>query len=194
MNTTTSVAGHTSATGAMPPIGRFHYKTIAIYPDFADVGGAVGALKKAGFSSDQISLLGREQNQWQEHLSAKWEALNTAKGALEGAAWGSLPGLVLVADIALTGGTGLLAAGPMVAALEALGLGALAGSLLGGASSNLDSTQQEVSIEAEVEEAIGNGQWVVIAHSHDEAEARRAQSLLPSSRVVQEIGPGEPVH
>ncbi len=45
---------------------------------------------------------------------------------------GAIPGLVLVTGIALTGGAGLLVAGPMVAAMSALGLGSLAGGTHGG--------------------------------------------------------------
>lgn len=196
MSSTISIAKRSSTGEAMPSInvGNFPYKTIAIYPNFADVGGALAALRGGGFTSDQISLLGREQEHWQEQLSAKWETLNTATGAMEGAAVGAIPGLVLVAGIALTGGVGLLAAGPLVAALEALGLGALGGSLMGGAMTNLNSTQKEINVETEVEDAIGLGQWVIVAHSHDEAEALRAQALLPGSRVVHEMELGTKPH
>jgi hypothetical protein len=175
-------------------IGSFLYKTIAIYPAFADVGNALALLKNEGFTEGQISLLGREQDHWQERLNVKWEALHTAKGALEGAALGAIPGLVLVAGIALSGGAGVLAVGPLVAALEALGMGALGGSVVGGATFSLDSGEREVNVEEEVEDAIGRGKWVIVTHCHDEAEALRAQSLLPDSRVVQETGLGAKPH
>lgn len=186
MGTLTSTATRSPSGEAMPPVDteNFLYRTIAIYPDFADVGGAIAVLKTGRFTIDQISLLGREQEHWKEQIGAKWEALNTAKGALGGAALGSIPGLVLVAGIALTGGVGLLVAGPMAAAMGALGMGALGGSLVGGATNNLGGAQKEVDIETEMENAISKGQWVVIAHSHDEAEALRAQALLPNSRII----------
>jgi hypothetical protein len=57
-------------------------------------------LKKEGFTNDQISLLGREQEHWQENLEQEWNALDATKGVLEGAASGSIPGLVLVTGIA----------------------------------------------------------------------------------------------
>lgn len=191
MSTTTSIESRLHAGETMSPVNTgFLYKTIAIYPDFADVGNALALLNNDGFTNDQISLLGREQDDWQERLGAKWKTLHTAKGALGGAALGAIPGLVLVAGVALTGGAGLLAAGPMVVALEALGMGAFGGSVLGGATNNLDSTEKEVNVELEVEEAIGLGQWVIIAHSHDETEALRAQALLPNSRIVVETEPG----
>lgn len=186
MKTTTSIASHSHTGEAKPPINMdgFPYKTIAIYPNFSDVGGALASLKNAGFTSDQISLLGREQEHWKEQLGAQWQAMNTATGALEGAAFGAIPGLVLVAGVALTGGVGLLAVGPMAVALEALGLGVLGGSLIGGVANNIDSAEKTVNVEAEVEDAIGRGQWVIVAHSYDEAEALRAQALLHDSRIV----------
>lgn len=144
MKNTTATASRSHAGEAMPPInmGSFPYRTIAIYPDFNDVGGALALLKNAGFTNNQISLLGREQEHWKERLSTKWEAMNTATCTLEGAALGAIPGLALVAGVALTGGVGLLAVGPMVVALEALGLGALGGSLMGGVANNVDSTEK----------------------------------------------------
>jgi hypothetical protein len=99
-------------------------------------------LNKEGFTNDQISLLGREQEHWQENLGHEWEKLKTAKGAMEGVALGALPGLALVGGIALTGGVGLLVAGPIVAGMSALGMGALAGGLMGAASSNVESAKK----------------------------------------------------
>jgi len=188
MENTTSAASHSRTSEAIPPIslGSFLYKTIAIYPKFDDVGGAIALLRNAGFTSNQISLLGREQKHWEEQLSAQWEAMNTAKGVFDGAALGAIPGLALVVGVALTSGVGVLAAGPMAVALEALGLGALGGGLMGGVANNVDSTEKEASVEVEVEDAIGRGQWVIVAHSYDEPEALRAQVLLPDSRIIRE--------
>jgi len=186
MKNITSVAPSRSHTGeAMPLMGGFLYKTIAIYPNFADVGGAMTLLNKEGFTTDQISLLGREQEHWHEELENEWNTLRTAKGTLEGAALGSVPGLVLVAGIALTGGAGLLVAGPMVAAMTALGLGAIGGSVMGGITSNIDDVQT-INVEETVEDAISNGHWVIVAHSYNEDEAKHAQALLPNSRIVRE--------
>jgi hypothetical protein len=95
-------------------------------------------------------LLGREQEHWQEKPGQEWDALNTAKGVLEGA--GLDPRPVLVTGIALTGG-GLLVAGPMVGAMTALGLGAVGGSVMGGvASNNLDGIQT-MDVEEAMEDA-----------------------------------------
>ena len=190
MTTPTSVSS--AQAGKTPSfLGHVHYKTylfrtIAIYPDLATVADAITLLNKEGFDSDQISLLGREQENWQEKLEMDWKMLHTAKGAAGGAALGLIPGLVLATGVAITGGVGVLAAGPMVSALAALGMGALGGGLLGGAVSNLDSTQKPAHIREEIKDAIGRGQWVVMVHSHDETEAMHAQSLLSDSRIARE--------
>jgi len=191
MTTPTSVSS--AQAGKAPSfLGHVHYKTylyrtIAIFPDLASVADAITLLNKEGFDSEQISLLGREQENWREKLDVEWQMLHTAKGAAGGAALGLIPGLVLATGVAITGGVGVLAAGPMISALATLGMGALGGGLLGGAVSNLDSTQRPAHIREEIKDAIGRGQWVVMVHSHDETEAMHAQSLLPSdSRIARE--------
>lgn len=172
-------------------LGHIHYqtfpfRTIAIYSDLAAVADAITLLNKEGFAGEQISLLGREQENWQEKLESNWKMTHAAKGTAVGAALGLIPGVVLVTGVALSGGIGILAVGPMVSALTALGMGALGGGLLGGAVNSLDRSQQFSNIRGAIEDAIGRGQWVVIAHSHDEAEAMHAQSLLPDSRIARE--------
>jgi hypothetical protein len=191
MKAATTAASPFRTGKAMPPIGASRYKTIAIYRNLADVGDAISLLKKEGFSNDQISLLGREQEHWQENLGQAWDRLKTTKGVMEGAAFGSIPGLVLVTGIALTGGAGLLVAGPMIGAITASGLGAIGGSVIGGVASNLDDIKA-MDIEKSVADAISHGQWVIVAHNHKEAEALRAHALLPNSRNIPENESSEP--
>lgn len=157
------------------------YKVVGIYPNFTEVADALALLKREGFADDRISLLGREQEHWQENLGKEWEAHKAAKGALMGGALGAVPGLVLVAGIALTGGAGLLVAGPMLGAMSALGMGSLVGGLMGAGSNTVDVP---LNVEEEVANAIGLGQWVVVVECHSDAEAARAQGLLPARRVV----------
>jgi len=167
-------------------MGGFAYQTIAIYPDFADVGDAFLLLNKEGITNDQISLLGREQEHWQETLGHEWETLKTAKGALGGAALGAIPGLVLLTGIALTGGVGLLVVGPMVGAMSALGMGALAGSVMGAGAGNLGSAEEIFNVEEEVADAISRGHWVIVVHSHTRLEAAHARALLANRRIVRD--------
>lgn len=181
MKSTTADSSADRAGETVPHKGGFPYNTIAIYPNFADVGDALWALKNAGFTDDQISVLGREQEHWQEKLGQEWETLKTAKGAAAGAAMGAIPGLVLVSGMALTGGIGLLVMGPMIAGLSALGLGAVVGSVMGAgaASGNLDITETRPGTEEDVANAIRAGHWVIVVHCHTQAEAVRAHAVLP---------------
>ena len=165
---------------------EYHFRTIAIYSDPADVANAVTLLNQEGFTPEQISLLGQEQDGWQEKLELEWQIAHTAKGAAVGAALGLLPGLALVSGVVLSGGIGVLASGPMLIALESLGFGALGGGLIGGFVNNLDSAEKPTHIKEEIEDAVGRGQWVVVVHSHDKTEAIHAQSLLPDSRIARE--------
>jgi len=159
------------------------YKVVGIYPKFADVADAIHLLKTEGFSEDQISVLGREQEHWQEKLGQEWESNKAAKGALVGGALGAVPGLVLVAGVALTGGVGLLVAGPMLGAMSALGMGSLVGGLMGAGSNAVDVP---LNVEEEVATAISLGQWIIVVQCQSDAQAARAQSLLPARRVVWE--------
>jgi hypothetical protein len=152
------------------------------------VGDAFLLLNKEGFTNDQISLLGREQEHSQEKLGHEWETLKTAKGAMEGVALGAsaIPGLALVTGIALTGGVGLLVAGPMIAGMPALGMGTLAGGLMGADASNLEGAEKILNVEEEVADAISHGHWVIVVHSHTEVEAAHARALLPNRRIVRQ--------
>ena len=188
MTTTQSSAVDAQLDKAQAFLGHIHhqefrYRTIAIYSDPADVASAIALLNKEGFSPDQISLLGREQDGWKEKLELDWKMKHTAIGAAEGVALGMMPGVALVTGIALSGGIGVLAMGPMLSALAALGLGALGGGLIGGTVSNFDSNEKPIHLREEIEDAIGRGQWVIVVHSHDKEEAMQAQSLLPDSRI-----------
>ncbi len=186
MKTTSSAASRTNPGQVLPAKAGFAYRTIAICPEFADVAGTFLVLNNEGFGNDQISLLGQEREHWQERLGKEWETLKTARGAAEGAALGAIPGLVLVTGIALTGGVGVLVAGPLIAGMSALGLGSLAGGLMGAGVSSIDSAEKTSKVEEQVAEAIKHGQWVVVDHSHTDSEATHAQRLLPKSRIVRD--------
>ncbi|MFI4889822.1 MAG: hypothetical protein ACHQIL_04755 [Steroidobacterales bacterium] len=103
---------------------------------------------------------------------------------------GAIPGLVLVTGIALTGGVGLLVVGPMVAGMSALGMGALCGGLMGTASGDLKIAEKAANVEDEVADAISQGHWVIVVHTHTETEAVQVQEMLPNRRIVRDNGDG----
>ncbi len=170
----------------LSPMHHFAYKTLGIFPVFAEAGKAMALLNKEGISNNRISFLGREQEHWQENLGLERESLSPAKGAMVGAALGAIPGLVLVSGIVLTGGAGLLVEAPILAAMSALGMGALSGGVMGAASKALNAEKTILDLGHEVSNALGKGNWVIIVHGHTEAEAKAAQTLLPQSRIVED--------
>jgi hypothetical protein len=76
--------------------------------------------------------------------------------------------------------------------MMALGLGAVGGSVMGSVASNNVDDVQTMDVEEAVEDAISHGQWVIVAHSYNEAEAMRAHALLPNNRNVLESESNEP--
>jgi hypothetical protein len=169
---------------ATAPVLPLDYMTIGIFPDFSDALDAMARLKALDFTDAQLSLLGREQEHWQERLGHEWETFKVTKAAAGGAALGAVPGLVIVTGIALTGGVGLLVAGPMIAAMSALGMGALCGAFMGANSTTLEIADKKISLEEEVADAIGHGHWVVVVHTQTEDAAARARAVMPNRRIV----------
>jgi len=164
----------------------FLYKTIAVYPDISGVAATLTQLEAAGFGTDQISLLGRQSEHINENLELERDTYKAVEGTVVGAALGTLPGLALVAGVALTGGLGLIAVGPLVPALMAAGMGALAGGITGGFMDLVEAKESQADLEAEVEDAILRGHWVLVVHSRSEEEAQRAQDVLEQGRGVLE--------
>jgi hypothetical protein len=164
----------------------FLYKSIAIYPDLSGVAATLTQLEAAGFGTDQISLLGRQSEHINENLELERDTYKAVEGTVVGAALGTLPGLALVAGVALTGGLGLIAAGPLVPALMAAGMGALAGGITGGFMDLVDAKESQADLETEVEEAILRGHWVMVVHSRSQEEAHRAQDMLEHGQGVLE--------
>jgi len=184
MITTPSVAGRSDPIGAVPLVSEFQYEVIATYPGPADLAKAIRLLNKEGHSQDQISILAREQDNWQEKLKHELENLEDSNATSESTVVAVFSGIAIVVGVALTGGVGLLAAGPVAAFVGVSGLGAIGGGLLGGMAAVMDHDHVAHSVEEEVQNAILKGEWVLVAHSRDEEEAKRLAALLPNSRTI----------
>jgi len=106
----------------------------ALYNDVTSAERAVSGLVAAGFAQSEISVLMSEQTHGR-HFGIK-AGTKAAEGAASGGAIGGALG-ALAAGLAAVGlvaipGVGLIAAGPLVAALAGAGAGAAAGGLTGG--------------------------------------------------------------
>lgn len=107
---------------------------IGIYRTRDGVQKAVNALIAAGFVQDDLSVL-MTDNSRGEHFAVQ-EKTRVAEGAAAGGVTGGVlgavvAGLTAVASLSIPP-LGILAAGPLVAALAGGGAGAAAGGLLGG--------------------------------------------------------------
>lgn len=142
---------------------------------------SVSELLAEGFSNSDISLLMSEATRDKLFSSTDDEAERVAKGGLAGAAIGGtlgalLAGLTTVGVIFLPG-AGLLAVGPVVAALS----GAGAGATVGGLSGALISAGFAADEANTYEEDLKRGKAVVIVHAGDENRAAIARAILRNS-------------
>lgn len=106
----------------------------ALFKNRAAAGDAVERLLQSGFSQNNISMLMSESTRGQEFTVTT--ETKAPEGAAAGAAVGGVLG-ALVASLVAVGslavpGIGLVAAGPIVAAMAGLGAGGAAGGLVGG--------------------------------------------------------------
>lgn len=151
-----------------------------VFETAAEAARAVGTLESTGVPSRDISLItservGRDSFTVDKHSKL---AEGAATGAGVGGAVGALvAGLTLVGAVA-TGGLGLLAAGPIVAALAGAGAGAAAGGLVGGLV-GLAIPEHEVKF---YEDALERG-GVVVGVSCENSETEKMVK-----KVMQENG------
>jgi hypothetical protein len=105
-----------------------------VFETRADAQRAVMELERRGFRADEITMMVADK------VGREGWAVDSKSKAPEGAAVGAATGGVIGALIAgltsvgvvATGGVGILAAGPLVAALAGAGAGGGAGGILGG--------------------------------------------------------------
>ncbi len=142
---------------------------------------AVSSLLDEGFTTDDISLI-MSRNTREDYFPATGkEDDRAAKGGIVGAVTGGalgalIAGLAAVGTIAFPAG-GLLATGPVVAALA----GAGAGGAVGGLSGALISLGFAADEARRYEEEVKQGRAVVIVHAEDDDEEAAARNALAVS-------------
>jgi uncharacterized Rossmann fold enzyme len=148
---------------------------------------AVSALLDEGFSKDDISLLMTDKTHHRLFSSTDDEANRVAKGGVAGAAIGGALGALLAGlgtvGIIVVPGAGLMAVGPLVAALS----GAGAGATIGGLSGALIRAGFAADDANRFEEEIKNGKAVVIVHAHGDDKETIARSVLADAGAVTEM-------
>lgn len=151
-----------------------------IYLTRSNVESAVNALKEAGFSSSEVSVLLPENLKSGELATERTTKApaGAAVGAGSGAALGGALGwLVGVGALAIPGIGPVIAAGPLLAALAGIGiggaLGGFAGSLVGMGIPEYEAKQYEGKLL--------KGGILVAVHCETSQQADRAKEVLQSS-------------
>jgi hypothetical protein len=146
---------------------------------------AVRELEAMGVDSDDISLIGNNQESWHEErsFSPKADGEGAAEGAAEGAGTGAVIGGALGGGAGLLTGLGLLAIpgiGPVAAAgwLGATLIGAAAGAATGGVAGGLIGALTEAGVDREDAEVYAEGvrrggSLVAVRADDDEVEKVR---------------------
>lgn len=103
----------------------------------ADAENAVRALRDAGFTTDNISVVAQDKDRATAVAddTAEDVAAETGIGAVTGGVLGGIVGLLVGAAAIAVPGIGIVIAGPLAAALGGAGLGAITGGIAGALAS-----------------------------------------------------------
>jgi hypothetical protein len=148
-----------------------------IYLNRTNVESAVEALKSAGFSSSDVSVLLPERDQTGELATEQSTKLpeGAAVGVGSGAAVGGAMGwLIGIGALAIPGIGPVIAAGPLVAALAGIGIGGALGGF-SGAMVGMGIPEYEAK---QYEGQIMQGGILVAVHCVTEAEVDRARQVF----------------
>ena len=148
-----------------------------IYPHQASVENGVDALKAAGFSNDDISVLFPQNEGTKDFAHEK--STKAPEGASTGAGTGALLGgglgwLAGIGALAIPGVGPFIAAGPIMAALAGAGVGGAVGGLTG-ALVGMGIPEYEAK---RYEGRVKDGGILLSVHSDRPDETKRAKEIL----------------
>lgn len=132
---------------------------------------ALTRILEAGFDREAVSVITRHTPDHEKLLVAETD--ETQRGLLAGALTGGLMASLAFAALALPG-VGVIAAGPLVAALTAGAAGATAGGLIGA----LEGHGLSRHVAQQCEDGLHQGHVLVAVHCADRAAAHRAKEVL----------------
>lgn len=157
---------------------------VGVYSTMDAADCAVGSLAKAGFTSEQISVLCSEpatEAHYRKFEHQDPAGTNTAAAAAAGSAIGVvLGGLSVLAGAVTMGGIGLLAAG---------GLAVWTGGVVGGLIGAMMTRGVEKELANYYDQAVTQGKILVAVEDHSEAQRQR---LALAERILSDCG-AEPV-
>lgn len=161
-----------------------------IYPNQTSVETAVSALRTAGFSNNDISVLFPSTDSTKEFAHEK--STKAPEGASAGAGTGALLGgglgwLVGIGALAIPGLGPFIAAGPIMAALAGAGVGGAVGGLTG-ALIGMGIPEYEAK---RYEGRVKDGGLLLSVHSANADETKRAKAILEQTGAQDISSTGE---
>jgi hypothetical protein len=154
----------------------------AVFTTRLDADRAVDDLVAAGFSRDAISLLVAESALGQHFKVVEGDraAAGALGGGVVGGALGGIAAGLVAIGIIVVPGLGLVAAGPILAALAGLGAGGAAGGLVGGLV-GLGIPEHHAKA---MDEKITRGGILIAVGTHSKAEQDTVENTLAHSGAV----------
>jgi uncharacterized membrane protein len=153
---------------------------IAVYPDHAAAERAVRQLHEAGFAIDDLSIVGRDFQETEKPYGFVSRRDYAKAGAVSGAWFGGLFGILIGAGFLILPGLGLVVvAGPIAAAVLAAIEGAAAGAALGGLAGALVGWEVPKDRAIKYETQIKGGKFLVVLRSNPGVVARARSLLAP---------------
>lgn len=167
-----------------------HIAVFGIYPHYASVERGVEALKLAGFSNGDISVLFPENEGTKDFAHEK--STKAPEGASAGAGTGAILGgglgwLVGIGALAIPGLGPFIAAGPIMAALAGAGVGGAVGGITG-ALIGMGIPEYEAK---RYEGRVKDGGILLSVHSDTSTEVKRAKAILEGTGAQDISSTGE---
>ena len=161
-----------------------------IYPDRASVDRGVEALKAAGFSNNDVSVLFPDKQGTKDFAHEK--ETKAPEGAATGAGTGAVLGgglgwLAGIGALAIPGLGPFIAAGPIMAALAGAGVGGAVGGLTG-ALIGMGIPEYEAK---RYEGRVKDGGILLSVHSDSSEETKRAKEILERTGAQDVSSTGE---
>jgi len=153
-----------------------HRTVIGVFEDVDSATRALNALRDAGFTPEQVSVLARDSRVTREVAdNTDMVAEDAGKGAIVGTILGGLAGwLIGISALAIPGIGPVVGAGIIATTLAGAGLGAAAGGLIGA----LGSYGVPEEDARAYEESVRQGSVLLTVHATSEAQAQQAQHIF----------------